>query len=114
MRNYLLIGLLCLLCSGCTGSLYPDQNGNKPKPDTPVVAERAPADEIFIALAHDVDSGVIDSPKRLAQYVKCLIDSGDLGPADQASFDVSFPGSSKDENPFSDPKAVAVKLRGLK
>lgn len=112
MRNFILIVLLMVLSGGCT--LYPDNNDN-PKPDTPiVVVDRAPAAEIWIALAHDVESGVIATPKRLAQYVKALIESGDLSESDRAEFDRQFSGASKDPNDFSDPKAVAVKLRGLK
>jgi len=109
MRRTIII--LGLLLSGC-GPLW-DQPG-EPKPDVPVVTERAPAAEIWRALAHDVETSVIHSPKELARYVKCLRESGDLSSDDQAEFDRQFIGASKDPNEFSDQKAAAAKLRGLK
>jgi hypothetical protein len=108
-RTILILGLL--LTAGC-GPLW-DQPG-EPKPDVSVVTERAPAAEIWRALAHDVEASVIQSPKELARYVKCLRESGDLSSDDQAEFDRQFIGASKDTSEFSDRKAAAEKLRGLK
>lgn len=110
--NRLAILLATLLCVGCQFTAVPDSVDRKGP--TPIeVQEHAPASEIWLSLAHNVENLVITSPKDLARYVKALADSGDLMQSDEAKFDAAFSNARSDEREL-DKNADSAKLRGLK
>ena len=112
MRRITFLALMLIV--GC--SLTAPVDGKKPdKPDVkPIVeAEHAPAAEIWRALAHRVEMGVITTPKQLARFVRELGDAGELLQADQSAFDSAFPGAATDQSELNPDNAYA-KLRGIK
>lgn len=105
------IVVLIMLVVGC-GPLtrLPDQkDSNTPQP---IVIEHAPASEIWIALAHVVETGGIPNLKELARLVKVLADNGELANADVVAFDAAFPGAPTSVSEL-DRKSVSEKLRGI-
>jgi hypothetical protein len=105
------IAVLIMLAVGC-GPLtkLPDQKDNPPQP---IVIEHAPASEIWIALAHVVETGGVPNLKELARLVKVLSDNGELASSDVVAFDSAFPGAPTSVSDL-DQKNVSQKLRGIK
>ena len=73
--------------------------------------DHAPAEEIWRALAHAVESHSIESTTRLAQYVSVLATNGELSETDVAAFDSAFPGVTKQDRALT--SADARTLRNL-
>lgn len=105
------IAVLIVFAVGC-GPLtkLPDKPDNTPQP---IVIEHAPASEIWIALAHVVETGGVPNLKELARLIKVLADNGELASADVVAFDAAFPGAPTSVSVL-DRKSVSQKLRGIR
>jgi hypothetical protein len=106
------ISVLIMLAVGCGPfTRLPDQkDSNTPQP---IVIEHAPASEIWIALAHVVETGGVPNLKELSRLVKVLADNGELASADVVAFDAAFPGAPTSVKDLEE-RAVSQKLRGIR
>lgn len=110
MRNALFITLIMLV--GC-GPLTIDPKKPDSKDDVkPVVVERAPAEEIWIALSHAIKAKSITNLDRLKSVVGRLKRNGDLSGEDVAKFDAEFQNEKDAGRMLND--SDAAKLKGLK
>lgn len=66
------------------------------------VSERAPANEVWQALARAVQARTIETTTRLGQCVVILARNGDLTDQDVAAFDVAFPQISSESRALTD------------
>lgn len=112
LTRFIILAVLSLSVAGCGPLTTPVTDGTKPNP-SPIVQEHAPAAEIWIALAHAVETHQIETPFALGQFVQALSQSGDLSESDLASFNAAFPGAPTDQRAL-DVKADSAKLRGIK
>ena len=110
MRNALYITLIML--AGC-GPLTVDPKKPDTKDDTtPIVVERAPADEVWLALSHAVKAKSIPSVDRLKKVVGRLQRNGDLSEADAAKFDAIYAKEKDAGRMLTDDDAA--KIKGIK
>lgn len=114
IRDLMLAGfcIVCMAGCGLTKPVGPDA----PKPDAPVVVERATAEDIFTAIAHsaeaDLKAGFAPQLLEVAELVKRLCDNGELTSADAVKFDAAFPGAVRSEVRLT--AEDIAKLKGLK
>jgi hypothetical protein len=105
------IAVLIVIAVGCGPfTKLPNKPDNTPQP---IVIEHAPASEIWIALAHVVETGNVPNLKELARLVKVLADNGELASSDVVAFDAAFPSAPTSVSDL-DRKSVSQKLRGIK
>lgn len=110
VRSIVVLSALLIAC-GCSLTV-PIDEAKPSKPDAPSVEHALPED-VWPTLARAVESGWIETPFQLAQYVKALQETGDLSEADQDNFDKAFPKASKDHSAI-DAKAASATLKCLK
>lgn len=98
-----------LLLAGCQFTVPAIDTKTNDRNQTLTDQQRAPASEIWLALAHAINAKTVTTTSQLTQYVAVLARNGDLTSDDVSAFDRKFPDMTTKDRPLTSEDASTLR-----